>query len=553
MATTAEAMAAFLAGVGVRRIYGVPGGGSTLDIIEASRGKEIEFVLANHESSAAIMAATEGDLLDRPGVCLCARGPGVANVVNGVAHASLDRAPLLVLTERSARANLRLAARQDLDHLRLLEPVTKDAATITAPRAERLLHWAWRTALAAPRGPVHLDLPADEASRTARRHGLRLERARPATPSPSAIRAAARLLARRGRVVVIAGLGCRGAGPARALQDLVEHLGAPVLTTYRAKGVVPEDHPLAAGVFAGARLEDELLSKADGVLAVGVDATEVFPRPWRAGLPVVVLAEYRAGQRPYQATYEVIAHLPTALEALREALPPGGSWGLADWSAQAGEFRARARSMLAEASVGRGRIGLPPNRVVEIARESFPRQAIVAVDSGIHMFTVAEFWESYDPKGYLCSGGLVTSGYALSAAMAAKIVAPDRPVLAFLGDGGFLRCATDLATAVRQQLPLVAIVFVDGALSLSRTQQEQRRYAPVGVSLGAMDIPKLAESLGALGTQVEDEEDLRSALKDAVATTQPAVIAVRVRPTGYRRLLEILHGKGGESLAGKHA
>ncbi len=545
MATTAEVIAAFLAAVGVRRIYGVPGGGSTLDVIEACRRKEIELVLANHEASAALMASTEGDLLDRPGVCLSARGPGVASAVSGVAHAYLDQAPLLVLTDRSPRANLRLAALQDLDHLRLLEPVTKDSATITAPRAERLLRWAWSTALAVPRGPVHLDLPADEASRSARRHSLRLDRGRSARPSPSAIRAAARLLARRGRVVVIAGMGCRGSGPARSLQNLVEHLGSPVLTTYRAKGVVPEDHPLAAGIFAGGRLEDELLAKADGVLAVGLDAAELFPRPWRAGLPVVVLAEHRVGRRPYQATSEVIADLPPALEALREALPPGGSWGLADWPGRAGEFRVRVRSILAEASTGRGRTGLPPHRVVELARESFPRQAVAAVDSGIHMFAVAGFWESYEPKGYLCSGGPITPGYALPAAIAAKIVTPDRPVLAFLGDGGFLRCAADLATAVRQQLPLVVIVFVDGSLSLSRIQQEQRRYAPVGVSLGPLDIPKLAESLGALGTQVEDEEGLRGALKDAAATTQPAVIAVRVRPTGYRRMLEILHGKGG--------
>jgi thiamine pyrophosphate-dependent acetolactate synthase large subunit-like protein len=116
-------------------------------------------------------------------------------------------------------------------------------------------------------------------------------------------------------------------------------------------------------------------------------------------------------------------------------------------------------------------------------------------------------------------------------------------VLAFLGDGGFLRCLADLATAAWRRVPLVAIVFADAALGLSRIQQERRRYAPAGVSLGTMDIPKLAEGLGALGTEVEDEEGLRSALEDALGATLPAVIAVRVRSTGYRRMLEILRGK----------
>jgi len=545
MATTAEVIAGFLAGLGVRRIYGVPGADSTLDIIEACRQRQIEFLLTHSEASAALMAATEGDLLQRPGVCLAALGSGVGSAVPGVADAYFHRDPLLLLTGRSSRASLRLATRQGLDHPRLLETVVKCSATVTAPRAERLLSWAWGKAMELPRGPVHLDLPVDEALKPARRHAHHLEGKRLHAPSPSGIRAAAGLLTRRGRAVVIAGLGCRRPGLARALQELVEHLGAPLLTTHRAKGVVPEDHPLVAGVFAGGRLEDELLSKADGILAVGLDPVELLPRPWRASLPVVALAEYRTGPRPFEAVCEVIADLPTALGALREALPPGGGWRLAEWAAKGSEFRARSRSFLAEASTGRGKVGVPPHRVVEVAREIFPRQTVVTVGSGAHAFAVAAFWDAYEPKGYLCSSSLGTVGYALPAAIAAKLVAPDRPVLAFLGDGGFLRSVAELATAARQRLPLVAIVFVDGSLGLSRIQQEQKRYAPAGVSLGAIDIPRLAESLGALSTEVEDEEGLRSALKDAVATTQPAVIAVRVRPTGYRRMLEILRGKAG--------
>jgi acetolactate synthase-1/2/3 large subunit len=545
MATTAESVAAFLSGLDVRRIYGVPGGETTLDIIEACRPKGIHFLLAHQESSAALMAGTEGDLLERPGVCLVALGPGVAGVVGGVAHAYLDREPVLLLTGRSSRASLRLAARQGLDHPRLLQAVVKGAATVTAPRVERLLHWAWGEAMSLPRGPVHLDVPADEALKPTRRHGRPPGGERTPSPSPSAIRAAARLLTRRGRIVVIAGLGCRRPGPARALQDLVEHLGAPLLTTPRAKGAVPEDHPLAAGVFSGGRLEDELLTKAEGILAVGLDPVELLPRSWREGLPVVAFHEYRVSPRPYEATCEVVADLRAALEGLREALSPGGGWGLADWAGRGSEFKAHARLILAEASQGRGRAGVAPHRVVEIAREIFPRQTVVSVDSGTHALAAAAFWDAYEPKGYFCSSGLSVMGYALPAAIAAKLVHPERPVLAFLGDGGFLRSIPDLATAVRERLPLVGVIFVDGTLSLSRIRQEQKRYAPAGVSLGSVDIPKLAESLGALGTEVEDEEGLRSALKDAVATTQPAVIAVRVRPTGYRRMLEILRGKAG--------
>jgi acetolactate synthase I/II/III large subunit len=542
--TAAEAVVAFLAEAGICRIYGLPGGGSTLDVMEAARQRGIDFVLAQHESGAALMAATEGDLLGRPGVCLVALGPGAASTVNGVAHAFLDQAPLLLLTDRSPRVSLYLATRQHLDHFRLFHGVTKDRATITAPRTESVLGWAWKKALAVPMGPVHLDFPADEATRPTRRRALRLETRRVAGPSPSAIRSAGKLLARRGRTVVIAGLGCRESESARALQDLVEHLGAPVLTTHKAKGVIPEDHPLAAGVFAGGRLEEELLARADGVLVAGVDPVGLHPRVWGGAQAVISLAEYRAGPRPYSTVSEIIADLPESLDALREALPPGGGWGLAEWAGRGAAFKARSRRLLAEACAGRGREGLSPHRVVEIAREIFPRDTILTVDSGAHMYVAATFWETFRPKEFLCSGGLATMGFALPAAVAAKLSNPRRPVLALVGDGGFLTSLPDVATAAHLKLPLVVIVFKDGCFSLVRVRQEQRRFAPIGISTGETDIPKLAESLGALGTEVDDEEGLRLAVKDALVTTQPAIIAARVRSNGYRRMLEILCGKG---------
>ena len=544
LVTAAEAIAGFLAEIGIRWIYGVPGGDSTLDVIEACRQRRIEFLLTHHESSAVLMAATEGDLLDRPGICLASSGPGVARAGAGLAHAYLDRTPMLLLSGCPSRRTLRLAPREILDHSRLIADMVKGTATITASRVDRLLHWAWAKASAIPRGPVHLEIPANEACRPSRRPRYYPDRDRLAGPSLSAIRTAARLLTSRRRVVVLAGLGCRRLEAAHALQDLVEHLGAPLLTTYRAKGVIPEDHPLGAGIFAGGRLERELLSKADGILAVGLDPSEALWRPWRGSMPVIVVGEHASNARPYEASSEVIADLPSAMIALREALPPGGGWDLAAWAGQGGNFKARSRGRLAEASCGRGQKWIPPHRVAEIAREVFPRQAIAAIDSGAHALAVTAFWDSYEPKGCLCSSNLAAPGYALPAAIAAKLSLPDRPVLAFLGNGGFVRSIADLTTAVWRGIPLTVVVFSDASLSLSRIQQERRRYAPTGVSLGTMEIPKLVESLGGFGTEVEDEEGLRSALKESLGRSLPAVITVRIRPTGYRRMLEILRGKG---------
>ena len=228
---------------------------------------------------------------------------------------------------------------------------------------------------------------------------------------------------------------------------------------------------------------------------------------------------------------------------LREGLTPAGEWSLASWAKLGEAFRARTRSLLVEAVAPRGLHGLAPHRVVEIAREVFPRQTIATVDTGAHALAVSAFWETYEPKTYLCSGGLAGAGYAIPAAIAAKLVAQERPVLAFSGEGGLLLSLPEIATASGLGLKIVVVVFVDESLSLVRVAQEQKRYAPVGVSLPQLDIPKIVDGLGALGTTVEDEEGLRSALSDALEAPRPAVIAVRVNPHGYRRMLEVLRGK----------
>ena len=544
MTTTADVVVGFLAGSGVRRIYGVPGEGSSLDLIEAARARRIQFVAAEHAGAAAVMAATDGDLAGRPGVCVTAVGSGAAGAVLGVRHAYLDRLPLVLLSGCPPRLSRRIGWRQNIENKHIFRSVTKESATISRARAERLIAWAWEEAMGAPPGPVHLDLPADEALGSARHRALVARGPRREAPSPSAVRMIARLLTRSGRAVIVAGLGCREPQVAAALRELVEHLGAPTLTTPRAKGVIPEDHPLAAGVFFGGRLEEDLLNRADWTLAIGVDPTEVLPRARRFGSAILSMSECRRPPCPFDPAAEAIGDLTDGLVLLRESLPPAGEWNLADWSRRGATFRHRARGALVDAFRLGGGHGLAPHRVVEIAREVFPKTTLATAGTGAHALAVATFWETYEPKSFLWSANLTGAGYALPAAIAAKLEAPNRPVLAFMGDNGFLLNLPEMATASRLESPLVMLVFVDDTLSFPRVAQEQKRYAPFGVALSSMDIPKMAEGLGVLGTTVEDEESLRLALSDALHTTKPAIIAARVNPQGYRRMLETLWGKG---------
>ncbi|MBI4536408.1 MAG: thiamine pyrophosphate-binding protein [candidate division NC10 bacterium] len=542
MPNCVETIADFLAGEGVQRLYGVPGDGASLDLLEAWRRRGLDFVLASDESAAAVMAATEGELLGRPGVCLVGPGAAVAGAARGLAQAFADRSPVLICTDRSTYKMLTLGPHRALDNFQVLRGVVKDGLGVSASRVDRLLSLAWRRAASSPGGPIHLDIPADEACRPVRGRLIRLPAAGTIHPSPTTIRSAARLLARRGRAVVIAGLACRGDRTVRALRELCAHLGAPVLTTPKAKGVIPEDHALSAGIFMGGRLDGRLLEKADSVLVVGLDPIEILAHPWPAQNPILALSAYRLGPRPFRPAVEVVGDLAESLTALQGGLPPAGAWGLPNWAAQAAKFKAEVRRLLAEASAGRHQAGVAPHRVAIIAREMLPRHARAVVDSGAHGLVVAHFWESFAPRAYLCSAGLEASGYALPAAVAVSLAKPGGHVVAFVGDGGFLASLGTLATAAHRRLPLTVIVFADQSLNLIRALQEQRRYAPLGVTLPSIDFPRLAEGLGALGIVVESETAFAGALADALAASQPAVIAVRIRPGGYRRVLDSLWG-----------
>jgi acetolactate synthase I/II/III large subunit len=535
--TAAEAMARALREAGVRRMYGVPGGGSIIDLIEAGRRAGIRFVLTATEGAGAMMAATEGDLGGAPGVCLTTLGPGAANAANGVAHAALDRAPLLIVTDRYPAALPAAVTRQRVDHARLYGGLAKASFTVTAPRAGGAVGRAVRLALMPPRGPVHLDFPSDAAGKPS--PPFRPPSApRPPAPSARALERARALVARARRPLILAGLGVCSDAAAKALVVLAERLGAPVLTTYKAKGTIPDAHPLAAGPLAGGTFEDRLVGRADLLVAIGLDTVELFPRPWGYPQPVLDVSEDPVSARAFRPALQVIGDLAASAEALAGAGGgPAPGWG----AAAAGAFKAEARRRLAAASA-QGRGGMAPHRAIEIAREVAPPDTVVAVDSGAHMFLASVFWDAPGPRTYLASSGLATMAYAVPGALAAKLRAPGRPVLAVIGDGGLLMVAGELATAARERAAIVVLCVNDAALTLIKVKQAAKRYPAMGVDLPGIDFARLADAMGARGYVARAEAELTAALREAFACGAPAVVDARVDPRGYAAVLQVLRG-----------
>jgi acetolactate synthase-1/2/3 large subunit len=528
----------------VGRLFGVPGGGSNLEILEAARARGLQFVLGHQEWAATIMAAVTGDLTGRPGVVLSTLGPGVTASATGLAHASLDRSPVIYISDRHPTAVLEYASHQYLDHAAHVGPIVKGSVTVTPDSASHWVAHAVRLALAEPRGPVHLDLPADVAGRSAVPVATDLGPSPPAALDGVRVEEAARMIRAARRPIVIAGLGCRTAD-AKWLRAFAEALPAPVLTTYKAKGAIPDPHPLALGIFTGGALEEPLVRRADLIITFGLDTVELIPRRWSYDAPVLSLTRspsteprLRApgGGAYFTPALEVVGDPGTILEDLAPRLMPRGT--RADWDVAEVDRLRRERLAALEIPVP----GLAPHRVVQMTRELTAAGSIATVDAGAHMFQATTYWQALEPGELLISNGLATMGFALPAAIAAQLVHPDRRVVCFTGDGGLMMVAAELETVARLRLPILIVVFDDEALSLIEVKQEQKGFEGVSMRYAGPDLPALARAFGLRAFTATDEATLHRALIAAQTAPGPALIDARIDASGYRAMLEIVRG-----------
>ena len=332
------------------------------------------------------------------------------------------------------------------------------------------------------------------------------------------------MLGKARRPILIAGLGVFWCDASAELVQFAERLGAPVLTTTKCKGMIPEDHPLRAGCVIGGLIERKLVTQSDLIVTVGLDAVELQPKPWPYTLPVLALASAPSLDALVPADPEIIGDLKALLAALARWAPEGTNGA----RRRPKIFRQDVRDALNTPATG-----LSPQRAMEVARAVLPRNTIATCDAGASRLLVVQKWEAYGPREFLTSNGLGSMGYAVPGALAARIAHPDRPVVAFTGDGGFLMTIAELQTAQRENLPIIVLVFDDQEIGLIRVKQEIKGIPPHGVKLGGVDWEKLAHAFGADGVTVETEQGLGNALKAALQSQRTTVIGVRIDASGY--------------------
>jgi acetolactate synthase-1/2/3 large subunit len=529
--TAAELLVRCLENEGVEWVYGIPGE-ETLDVNDALEHSEsIRFIPVHHEESAAFMADAYGRYTGRPGVCLSTLGPGASNMTTGIADAYLDRAPMVALTGQVGISQMHKETHQYIDIVEMLRPITKWNARVGDPRVvPETVRKAFALAAAEKPGATHLELPEDVMGLPATGTPLPRAIAASAEPSYEALDSAARLLQAAERPVVLAGNGVVRTRSAADLRRFCEQTGLHVITTFMGKGVVDssDEHYLFTAGLRGQDYPQGLMGRADLVVTVGYDLVEWSPQAWNPDgrLRIICIDTQPADiDAHYVPQVELLGDVGAILTQLGEMLavnPPA--------ALQIPRYR-EALAWVLDESDEDARL-VRPQRVLRDLRTLMGPKDLLVTDVGAHKLWIARFWQASEPNTVWISNGFASMGFALPAAISAAFAARGRhKVVALAGDAGFLMSSQELETAVRLQVPLVCLVWVDGAFGLIEMHQERRFGHATGTKFGPTDFVGLARSFGADGLRVEKANQLRPTLERALRCSGPVVVEI---PIDYR-------------------
>ncbi|HZO40515.1 MAG TPA: acetolactate synthase large subunit [Methylomirabilota bacterium] len=510
----------------VRYVFGLPGE-EILDILDSFLDSPITFIPTRHEQGAAFMADAYGRLTGRAGVCLATLGPGATNLATGVADANLDRAPLVAITGQAGRDRVHKESHQRVDIVEHFRPLTKwNTRVETAGVIPEVIRKAFKLAESEKPGACHIEVPEDVAREATDGAPLSTERARRPSPDRQALETAARLIDAASFPLIFAGNGVIRGQASHELRKFARAHGIPVAHTFMAKGSMPYDDDLCL-LSVGLQARDYIscgFDKADLIIAVGYDPVEYAPKFWNPERKKsIVHIDFTPAEVDsfYQPAVEVVADVREAIELLG---------GLVKSQKDPSPYQTLRRYILSELAEGADDADFPlkPQRVLRDLRAVMGREDILISDVGTHKLWIARTFPAYEPNTVLISNGYAAMGFALPAAIAAKLVHPERQVVAVSGDGGFLMNSQELETACRLRLPVVNVIFRDGGYNLIQWKQQTHLGRESGVKFGNPDFVALAAAFGAKGFRVESARDLRPILTQALAHPGPSVVDVPI-------------------------
>ncbi len=529
---------------GVKHVFGIPGE-ETLDLNESLSRSSVDFIPVRHEQGGAYMADVYGRLTGRAGVCLGTLGPGALNLVTPVADAFLDRSPLVALTGQGDLERMHKESHQYIDLLRVMRPITKwNARLADAAIIPEVVRKAFKLAEAEKPGSTHIELPEDVMADEV--EGEPLPRRRQARPEPAAreLLKAADLIRGAINPVALAGNGVIRGRAGAALREFVRSTGIPVAETFMGKGLLPPDNPKALGTV-GLQSGDYTMAgfeDADLVLAIGYDLVEHSPEHWNPGRDKRIIcidsvaAETDAFFMPEVELVGDLYNILTRLaEECRHVPHSGGSDRLRELVL--GRF---------EAAKDDDAFPMQPPRALWDIRRALGREDILISDVGLHKLWIARMFPAYEPNTVLIANGLAGMGFALPAAIAAKIVHPERNVVTVNGDGGFLMNSQELETAVRLKTPIVNVVWENSQYGSIVWKQDKKFGSHFGTDFTNPDFVKLAESFGVPAWRCDSADSFGEHLRHALELDLPSLI---VLPIDYSIDIAIHEELGTETVA----
>jgi len=537
---TAELLVRCLEKEGVEYVFGLPGE-ENLHVLQALATSSIRFITTRHEQGAAFMADVYGRLTGKAGVCLSTLGPGATNLMTGVADANLDGAPLVAITGQVGTDRMHIESHQYLDLVSMFDPVTKWNKQIVRPsNTPEIIRKAFKLAQQEKPGAVHIDLPENIAAMAVDGRPLETDGREPIYASFRSLTRAAEVISKAKNPLILAGNGAIRASASEALTEFATRMNVPVVNTFMGKGTIPYTHPLALWTL-GLQQRDHItcaFEQTDLVIAVGYDLVEYSPKKWnpQGEIPIVHIGTQPAEiDSSYIPIIEVVGDISDSLLEITKRADRSGrpTPAIAD-------LRTNIREEY-EHYANDAEFPIKPQKLIYDLRQVMGPEDIVISDVGAHKMWMARHYHCDRPNTCIISNGFAAMGIAIPGALAAKLVHPERNVVAVTGDGGFMMNCQELETALREKTPFVTLIFNDNGYGLIEWKQLAQFGESHFVEFANPDFVKFAESMGLKGYRVESAADLIPTLKTALEQDVPTVIDC---PVDYRENLRFSQRAG---------
>ena len=533
-------IAKYLKKRGVKQVFGTPGS-DTINLINAFSDQGINYVLTHHENTAAYMASTYGEITGVPGVVIVTKGPGITNLASGIASAHLDRRPIIVFSAIIDPELLSKNPHQEVPLVAFGGLITKLSEEITSANVTTLLDRAYNVAIDPRPGAVYLPISPVQAIAEIDIDDSEIDGIITSTNKSRAIDKksldkANDLITASKKPIIVAGVGSVASKISDELLSFIHKINAPACVTLQAVGNIPCNDALYLGMYGwfGTPI-DEMLKEADLIITVGLDGWDII-RPYKSKVPIISIDDADVNDRTFQpVSVGLKGNMAETLNSLQNLL--GERETDLGWLKKARDCFDKIHNFeLGISSEYRESSGIAPQAVYKEIRKVVPEETIIAADAGAHKSLASQAWLTNLPLKYFVSNGLSPMGFSLGAAMGAKMALPKAPVISFVGDGGFLMYAGELATWKRLDIAMIQVIMVDNGLTQVKSKQLKKGYNTESTSFEKIDYRKIVESFGIDAIEAHSVPELVDGIKKALKLDKPVSIIVKLDGSEYLRM-----------------